>query len=66
MKGDTLASGGRSAVFPACNKGVTQEQWDAIFNPEAHKDSGVAREPDKKLKQKTSNIWRKSLGDPSR
>jgi hypothetical protein len=31
--GDILARGGRTAAFPASN-GVTQERWDAIWEPE--------------------------------
>lgn len=28
MRGDTLASGGRSASFPASNGKISQERWD--------------------------------------
>lgn len=30
MRGDTLASGGRSATFPAAPK-ISQEKWDAMW-----------------------------------
>ena len=32
--GDVLARGGRSATFPASGKNVTQQDWDAIWEPE--------------------------------
>lgn len=31
MSGDTLAKGGKSAVF--CGPRVTQEKWDSIWKP---------------------------------
>ena len=33
MRGDTLASGGRSATFPAAPK-ISQEAWDKIWEEE--------------------------------
>jgi len=35
MRGDVLASGGRSATFGMGN--VSQEKWDAIFAPDEDK-----------------------------
>jgi hypothetical protein len=31
IKGDHLAAGGISAVFPACETGVSQDKWKAAF-----------------------------------
>jgi len=37
-RGDGLASGAKSASFTASDKRMTKEQWDAMFEPDVHKE----------------------------
>lgn len=51
MRGDILASGGRSAVFPS-NSSVSQDKWDSIFGP---KPLNILKKPAKKTGKTKKN-----------